>query len=368
VPRVSRRLIDPNNPQSLVDAVEELQLAIEHLEFGNPNDPYDPSSGFLAGSAASGVASHPGELVNMHGAWCERDITTLDYPYIFYHNLNLPVPMTGEPNVCWTVKRWEHSGATKTQFEDLRVPMNAIRVGPARPPTFAAGPVAPFNTIPIWWFAYQAVAGNEEQMYFAVQLPHSWKEGTQLYPHIHWTPHLSAGAANLCVKWGLEYSWANVGTTFPGTTTIYTDATDDSTQTEQAEQLVQNRHYLSRFEVDNLGAPATIDSTGQTLSSMLVCRVFRNSSHADDDHVTAAAGLLEVDFHYEVDGFGSDIEHSKTADVELEWTPWNVRFQTGDTVTANSIELRFYAAPGMNLGQNDPLKVTLWFDPAVRRP
>lgn len=30
-----------------------------------------------------------------------------------------------------------------------------------------------------------------EAMSFTVQMPHSWKEGSRIYPHLHWTPKTS---------------------------------------------------------------------------------------------------------------------------------------------------------------------------------
>ena len=53
-----------------------------------------------------------------------------------------------------------------------------------------------------------------------------------------------------------------------------------------------------------------IDATGQTLSSMLVCRVFREGGHALDTY-EGFMGLLEIDFHYQINAFGSDEEFTK---------------------------------------------------------
>jgi hypothetical protein len=99
---------------------------------------------------------------------------------------------------------------------------------------------------------------------------------------------------------------------------------------------------------------------------MLVCRLFRNSTDGHDTYTALDAGLLEVDFHYEVDGFGSDTANIKTADVELEWNPQSIRYQAGDTITANSIGLRAYAGPGLLVDNSHKLKVTLFFIKASR--
>ena len=51
----------------------------------------------------------------------------------------------------------------------------------------------------------------------------------------------------------------------------------------------------------------TISGTGKNVSSMLICRLFRNSSDPDDD-LAQAAFLLEMDFHFEIDLAGGSRE------------------------------------------------------------
>jgi hypothetical protein len=48
-----------------------------------------------------------------------------------------------------------------------------------------------------------------------------------------------------------------------------------------------------------------IANGSHTISSMLVCRIFRNATDATDDTYDDDAGLLEIDFHYEADMVGS---------------------------------------------------------------
>jgi len=56
--------------------------------------------------------------------------------------------------------------------------------------------------------------------------------------------------------------------------------------------------------------------TGDELSTVLICRLFRNSSHANDTY-GGTAGLLYIDAHYQVDSFGSDEELVKDASAAL---------------------------------------------------
>jgi hypothetical protein len=174
-----------------------------------------------------------------------------------------------------------------TYWDDMRVPVSSVKVqGSSNIPDWGAF----LTTLQVLWFD----ASTMEQVFFAVQMPHSWKEGTVIYPHVHWVPSINGAQAAHRVKWGLEYSFSNIGTTFSTTPTL-------STNTQIPDQaLVADRHYLN-----GLGDLVTI---GNTISSMLVCRLFRDAT-ADD--YTGEAGLLEVDFHYEIDRPGSREESIK---------------------------------------------------------
>ena len=65
-----------------------------------------------------------------------------------------------------------------------------------------------------------------------------------------------------------------------------------------------DKHYITEL--------SEIDGTGQGMSSMLLCRLFRDTAGAGgtDDYV-GDAGLMEFDFHIEIDSFGSHEEYTK---------------------------------------------------------
>lgn len=192
----------------------------------------------------------------------------------------------------------------ETFWDDLRVPLTSGRTGASNPPTLTqfmdngAGSIGVF----VWGFAYQGNVVNEEQVWFAVQLPHSYKEGTDICAHIHWSPAVS-GAADEFVKWGLEYTWQNIDGTFGNTTIVTSDASQASTATISGDStLTADKHYLTEI--------GTISGTGKKIASMLVCRIFRNSSHADDT-LTQTVLAFEVDFHFKVNSFGSRQKYLK---------------------------------------------------------
>ena len=166
-----------------------------------------------------------------------------------------------------------------TVFDDLRVPVTSAKPGNVLP-DFGAFVGGGLKT---WLFDG---GGRAEEIHFTVQMPHSYKLGTDIVPHVHWTPTTNLDAGN--VKWSLEYTWADIDGTFGASTTI--TAVD-------ASSTVAWDHLRIDF--------AAIDGSAITnISSMLVCRLFRNSADVQDTYGQDAA-LLEIDFHYEIDTIGS---------------------------------------------------------------
>lgn len=188
---------------------------------------------------------------------------------------------------------WEQP---ETVWDDLRVPLTSVKLGGSKDPDFAK--VLDDGDSSQGVFAYLFSATTEEEVYFAVQIPHSWKHGTQLHPHVHFMP-TADGSAGQKVSWGLEYSFCKTGSVFPDTTILYNDTTYYDSD------LVEKTHYLTELgEISTEG----IDS----VSSMLLCRVFRDATGAGgtDDYASDVA-LLEFDFHFQMDANGSFKEYVK---------------------------------------------------------
>jgi hypothetical protein len=141
----------------------------------------------------------------------------------------------------------------------------------------------------IWYFRDN---GTMEAMSFTVQLPHSWKEGTTIYPHLHWTPKASESGN---VEWNFEYTWAN----YDAVTTQVFPAISTSTVVATG-PFTANSHLISALTPANAG----LDASGKKISSILICRLWRNSSNSNDTY-NDYAGLLFVDFHIQVDSWGS---------------------------------------------------------------
>lgn len=137
-------------------------------------------------------------------------------------------------------------------------------------------------------YAFQS--GDEG--FFTIQLPHSYYEGQDLYAHLHWTPHSRGVAENgHTVNWRLDYSWANINGTFGASATV--DLTD----------TVDGTNHKHQMTPDTLLTGA---GAGKTISSILVCRVYRLAGDTWAG-VTAAQSpvLIDVDFHVPLNTVGS---------------------------------------------------------------
>jgi hypothetical protein len=166
-------------------------------------------------------------------------------------------------------------------WDDLRMPASGIN-----PPGAASDPTLSTST-GLWGFA--AAATNT--LALQVQLPHHWKEGSTLHPHVHWMPS-TTNVGN--VLWRLEYKKVPINGVLPAE---YTPI-----DVLAASGGVADTHLISEFP--------EIAMTGQTLSTMLVCLLSRIGGDGTDTF-TGVATLLEFDIHYQVDGFGSADEYLK---------------------------------------------------------
>ena len=183
-------------------------------------------------------------------------------------------------------------------WDDLRVSATSTKAGGSKDPGYAKFIDDAAGTSQgcfIYWFD----ASTEEEVYFEIQIPHAYKAGSDIIPHVHWVPK-SNGTSGHHVSWGLEYAWVDIGDVYGDTTFIYGNAHDPADAV-----LVANKHYLTDL--------TTISGAGMTLSSMLVCRLFRNATAAGSsaDEYGADAGLLEFDLHFQSDALGSREETVK---------------------------------------------------------
>lgn len=164
-------------------------------------------------------------------------------------------------------------------WEDLRFPAEAInQTGPANAPT-------PDTSNFYGGLIFSGSAEND--VAFNVQMPHGYKNGTSLIPHMH---VVNTSASTATTSWEFYYRKANVngdfGTSLTGAT--ITVQLGVSSTTHQMVDL------------------PTITMTGMNDSAMLNI-LLRRLGTADAS--TGTVTLLEFDIHYQSDRRGSTEEH-----------------------------------------------------------
>ncbi len=194
------------------------------------------------------------------------DIGSEDLPYGTGYFDNLIV------NEQITTERITYS---EVYFLDIPVPATAVKLSGVKPPQltlYKGGLVLEFE---------DKAAPNEQIIYFDLQIPDGWKQGTEIHVHIHWIPDTDTAGLDRTVGWRLTTSWANLGEDFP------TETTSDKTATinNQVDQHIRT-------------PLVTLSDTSKLSSSMVIASLMRLS---DTDTFTGSAYLTEIDFHYEVE-------------------------------------------------------------------
>lgn len=190
---------------------------------------------------------------------------------------------------------------TAQPWDDLRIePVTRTGVNnPAFEQWFDDGGIGDTGStrgVYLYTFGNEVVASQKE-IHFTIQMPHAWNGGA-IHLHVHWIAKTTA--ANSKVRWGLEYTWAEPNAVFGATSAITYADTPESADTG----TTAGKHQITEFT-------ALTPTTSQDgLSSILICRLFRNSA-ADQDTYTGDAGLLYIDAHYQVARIGSTDEYTE---------------------------------------------------------
>ena len=173
-------------------------------------------------------------------------------------------------------------------WDDLRVPISSTKLNPLQSePAFEQ-----LGSSGLYAYAFDTANADDESLHFVAQLPHGYKEGSDIEAHIHWSPD-STDTGN--VVWQLEYVISNINGAFAfgGVSTLeVTDAADGT----------QWKH-----QVTGLG---TIPGTGINISAVIIGRLTRLGTDVADTF-TGNAFLHEIDFHYQMDTMGSREEYIK---------------------------------------------------------
>lgn len=175
-------------------------------------------------------------------------------------------------------------------YDDLRInPGSFDRPGASDPSPVLYYPNGGGLGVQLYEFAV------DDYACFTIQLPHSYKTGSDITAHVHWTPGGRGNEENgKTVGWKLDYTWANIDGTFADMQTL--DLSDACDGTDHKHQMTPE---------------ATIDghTAAKGISSMLLCTIRRSDTGTDDTWVSTTTGelplILEVDFHFPMDTIGS---------------------------------------------------------------
>lgn len=172
------------------------------------------------------------------------------------------------------------TGAEKTIVLDTSVYDDII----INPSNLRGGITAPAFAVfiaPIYQLLF--LNSQTDTVYGSFELPHSYKEGTPLEVHVHWSP--SNDNTGDCV-WLFKYSIAGMGTeVFSAPATL--------TATDAGEGTPLKHQYASM--------DALISGTGRKIGDIVVFELSRPSN----DGFTGDAFLHSVGVHYEIDTLGS---------------------------------------------------------------
>jgi hypothetical protein len=164
-----------------------------------------------------------------------------------------------------------------TVWQDLIVPLTTSRRGSNNLPDFDetnVGYLFPKND-------------TTEILYIINQLPHTWKIGSTIYPHVHWSQGNSSN-----VTYNMSYRWVDLAANTTAGFTTYAMGT-----TVAAYVTGSTMHQLSTNLAGISGSSIT------NLSSILVLKLFRNDNAYPGDALT-----YQFDIHYEIDSLGSNQE------------------------------------------------------------
>jgi len=191
--------------------------------------------------------------------WCKHLYRELSYPFTVY-------------------------AGNQTVWDDLRVSLFTSKVPAADYPGFEQ--VKDDGAASTGVFAYHFA--DDEYVFLATQMPHAWKEGSTIYPHIHFMTTTDVSPADN-FKIGLEYSWTGIGDVAGNTSTISIDVSTGV-----------NSSY--KHQIANISSTG-IAGTGYSLSSVLLCRLYRAA--ADSDNYAGDVIITDFDIHFESDTHGS---------------------------------------------------------------
>jgi len=190
-------------------------------------------------------------------------------------NLRMALTVSGLVSHWWKTNTFPFS-----YWTDLRFPTHGIN-----PPGAASDPTRNNSTAFLEFSssAINVIAG-------VAQLPHGWKEGSAIRPHIHHRASTNPSGTG-DVVWKLQYKWYNNNETVP-----------DSYSEDQ--KIFTLSDFSGGLAIADVHSFTEIDGTGMRDSSIFEWRVARIGDDGSDSYGDVDV-LLEFDIHILMNSFGS---------------------------------------------------------------
>ena len=177
---------------------------------------------------------------------------------------------------------------TATVWDDILVPFTQARQGSNLKPVFDE------TNIGLLFPQNDATA----KIYIVVQIPHGYKEGSNITPHIHWQQTIATFPT-----WTMEYKWFNNDESIPASFTTLTSNTGVHTYTSGSMAQISSFGAVNGAANSDGGG---LSPTSKTISSLLLIKVYRN-----DNIVTGNVLGFQFDIHIEKNSIGSHSAFAK---------------------------------------------------------
>jgi len=152
-----------------------------------------------------------------------------------------------------------------------------------------------FGSLGVAKWLFLPVGPPYMSLFFTVEIPHNWKVGTAIWPHVHFSTDWMGGPPG-DVGWQLEYTIAEPGAVFPPTILL---------------PLISPTlgvPLLHEYTIPPASSPIIVPSTSTDVDAIMQCRISRFEV---PDTYPGGVYLHSVGFHYLRDDIGSYYEWSK---------------------------------------------------------
>lgn len=216
----------------------------------------------------------------------KQGINSINNITIYQNNNSLNNLTVGNTNGNITINNYGNIklNGNATQWDDMMMNILISKISATKPPTLTQ-----FRNGTYAMAFADVITAQEQEVYTSFQMSHSYKEGSDIYCHLHWTCGTNSTSN---VTWAIEITKQDINSIFPITTTYTNTSPCNKAYT----------HNLANF--GSIGSFNGISGVG-------LVRLYRNSGNVKDTYSGNDVFALSLDCHYEKDSLGSNEEFVK---------------------------------------------------------